>query len=149
MLAGTGLLRAGEHPHEHPSGSGHEHPSKTGKTSSASSVTMEDLAKAITDYVQKDSALKGGHFLLYDPVAKKALPLTLDKVHKDRLSKVSDDTYFACADFKTPEGKAYDLDVFMKGADAASLQATEVSIHKEDGKARYGWVEEKGIWKKK
>jgi len=110
---------------------------------------MEDLAKAIEGYVQKDAALKGGYFVVYDPVAKQPLALTLVKVHKDRLSKMGDDTYFACADFTTPDGKVYDLDVFMQGADAGSLKATEVSVHKEAGKARYGWAEENGIWKKK
>jgi len=135
-----------EHPTEHPQGA--EHP-KVHSPAVAPSVTMEDLAKAIEGYVQKDGALKGGYFLVYDPVAKQPLALTLDKVHKDRLSKVADNTYFACADFKTPGGKIYDLDIFMWGANAGSLKTTEVSVHKEEGKARYGWVEENGVWKKK
>lgn len=148
---------AAEHPAEHPKAgkkSAHEHPQEHPQEGqqtqkAAPSITTEDLAKSIADYVQKDSALKGGYFLVYDPVNQKTLQLTLDKVHKDRLSKVSENTYFACADFKTPDGALYDLDVFMVGQDAASLQATEVSVHKENGKARYGWVEERGIWKKK
>lgn len=154
-------IRAAEHPKEHPQEHSKEGKKKGSKEhpedpknekqtrKAASPVTMDGLAQAIKKYVEKEASLKGGYFMVYDPVAKQPLALTLDKVHKDRLSKVAEDTYFACADFKTPEGKVYDLDVFMKGPDAASLQVTEVSIHKESGKARYGWVEENGIWKKK
>lgn len=147
FAAGNTLLA--EHPHEHPSEHPSEHPKKSKKAARKPSITMKDLAKAIEKYVKDDSDLKGGYFLVYDPVGKKTLELVLDKVHKERLAKVSENTYFACADFKTPEGKVYDLDIFMKGSSADSLTVTEVSVHKEDGKARYGWVEKKGIWKKK
>jgi hypothetical protein len=112
-------------------------------------VTMDQLAEAITDYVAKDSDLKGGYFLVYDKEAKKPLMLRLDKVHMDRLARVYEGVYFACADFKTPDGTVYDLDVFMKGPSADALEATEVSVHKRNGKARYGWVQEEGVWKKK
>ena len=30
-----------------------------------------------------------------------------------------------------------------------NLTVTEISVHKEDGTARYGWQEENGIWAKK
>jgi len=153
---------AGEHPEhpegkskEHPEGKSAEHPEKSHKSGkkgaqgSTKSISKKDMAKAIKDYVKRDSALKGGYFLVYDKKAKKTLRLTLDHVHKERLSKIKDGVYFACADFKTPEGRIYDLDVFMKGHHAKHLRVTEVSIHKEDGKARYGWVEKGGIWKKK
>ena len=75
--------------------------------------------------------------------------MTLDKVHRDRLSKVGKDTYFACADFRTPEGKIYDLDVFMKGPDKDNLTFSEFMVHKEAGKERYTWYEQGGVWKKK
>ena len=28
------------------------------------------------------------------------------------------------------------------------IETTEVAVHKKAGKARYGWKEENGIWKK-
>ncbi len=132
------VAQAQEHPREHP----------TAKKEKTSEVTVEMLSLAIADYVAKDAKLKGGFFVVYDPEAKKALALTLDKVHKDRLSKVGRGTYFACADFKATDGTLYDLDVFMKEA-GSGLEVTEVAIHKQEGKPRYAWAEENGVWKKK
>lgn len=112
-------------------------------------VSKEDLAKAIEAYVKKDTSLKGGFFVVYDRVAKKPLALSLVKVHKDKLCSVGGGAYFACADFKTPEGKLYDLDVFMRGPNKQQLQVTAITVHKESGKARYAWIQERGLWKKK
>lgn len=134
---------------EHPKGeeSKQEHP----KTEAAKgTLSLDDLAAAIQSYVESDSKLKGGYFLVYDGAAKKPLALELVKVHRDRLSKVGDQAYFACADFQTLDGaKPYDLDIFMKGPDKGHLVATQVLIHKEGGKERYTWYEEGGIWKRK
>ncbi len=134
-----------EHPAEHPSGG----TKQSGSSKKQSALSKEDMAWAIEAYVKKETALKGGYFLVYDKVAKKPLVLALDRVHKDRLSRVGAGVYFACADFRTPEGKVYDLDVFMKGPDKKHMKVTEISVHKEDGKARYTWYEKRGIWKKK
>lgn len=126
--------QAGEHPEEHPQ--------------EQKPVSAETLAEAISAYIQNDSALKGGYFSIYDAAAGKPLLLTLDRVHRDRLSRVAEGLYFACSDFKTPEGKTYDLDFFMRNTDRG-LQVTEITIHKEEGKARYNWVEEDGVWKRR
>ncbi len=123
-----------EHPKEHPKG--------------AAAVTKEGLAEAIEGYIKKDTALKGGYFCVYDEKAKAPLALKLDKVHQDKLSRVSDDLFFACSDFKATDGKTYDLDFFMKATDVG-LEVSEVMIHKEAGIARYGWVEEDGVWSRK
>ena len=137
-----GMIPAGISADEHP-----EHPKEHPK-SKASGITKDAIAKAIKDYVQKDTGLKGGYFLVYDPVAKIPLALTLDHVHDDKLCQVSEHVCFACADFKTPEGKVYDLDFFVKHA-GSGLEVTEISVHKEDGKPRYNWVEKDGVWSKK
>ena len=137
--ASAGVARAQEHP---------EHPTDKPKLESKG-VTIPELADAITEYVKKDSALKGGFFFVYDPVDKAPLALTLDHVHTERLSRVGPNTYFACADFKATDGKIYDLDVFMQGPERESLQVTEVAVHKKAGIERYTWYEEGGVWKKK
>lgn len=131
---------------EHP-----EHPVEKPKieTVVAKDVSKEELAKSIEDYVKKDAKLKGGYFLVYDKKAKEALILELVLVHKDRLSKIAPNVYFACADFKTPKDNIYDLDIFMKGTEKGNLEVTEISVHKEAGKPRYTWYEEGGVWKKK
>ena len=87
--------------------------------------------------------------MVFDEKAGEELKLTLDKVHRKRLSKVGWNQYFACADFKTPDGKIYDLDVFMRGTNKDNLTFSKFSIHKEAGKERYTWYEKGGIWKKK
>ena len=135
-----------EHPKQQPKTTKQEHP-KTDKKETAS-LTAADLAKGITDYIAKDSELKGGYLLIYDPTVKKSLELTLTKVHEDKLSQVGENLYFACSDFKATNGKMYDLDFFMK-QDKSGLVVTEISIHKEEGNPRYGWVEEKGLWVRK
>jgi len=134
---------AQEHP-EHPKEGvkAEEHPKGT------ASVTKEMMAEAIQGYINKDAALKGGFFFVYDPKAKAPLTLKLDKVHRDKLARVSDDLYFACTDFKATDGKIYDLDFFMKATESG-LQVSEVMIHKEAGAPRYSWVEEGGVWKRK
>ena len=134
---------AAEHPPEHP-----DHP-KHDRRAAKRSVSIKDVARAVRRYVRDDSKMKGGYFLVYDKKAGKMLPLTLSKVHEDRLAAVSPNRYFVCADFVTPKGKIYDLDLFMVGRTKSSLKATELSIHKENGKARYTWIQRKGFWVKK
>jgi hypothetical protein len=147
-LVGAGFAFAQEHP-EHPKEHQAEHPKEHPSSDEHSVVTKEELALAIEAYVQNDATLKGGYFLVYDVEANKTLALTLDKVHKTRLSRIADDVYFACADFKTPQGKIYDLDIFMQGPNKEHLAVNQVTVHKEDGKERYTWYEEGGKWKMK
>ncbi|MCI0694824.1 hypothetical protein L0337_22805 [candidate division KSB1 bacterium] len=130
---------AQEHPAEHP---------KEGAKKAAVTATKEMMAEAIEGYIKKDAALKGGYFTVYDAQAKAPLALKLDKVHQDKLAKVSDGLYFACSDFKATDGKMYDLDFFMTGTDSG-LEVSEVMIHKEAGAPRYGWVEKDGVWTRK
>ncbi len=125
-----------EHPKEHPAGK--EHPG-------TAAVSLETLGKAIGNYIDMDTALKGGQFCVYDTQAKTPLAMKLDKVHNDKLAKVSDGVYFACTDFKATNGKMYDVDFFMKAGEHG-LMVSEIMLHKEDGKPRYGWVEKDGVW---
>lgn len=137
---------AGAQEEEHP-----EHPEKTEEhpeTDAEADLTVDELADAIADFVE-DRAGEDGYMTIHDPVTEEDLELRLDKVHRERLSKVAPGTYFACADFVSRDGVTYDLDVFMKGTDAEALEFHEVSIHKVEGEPRYTWYEEDGTWKKK
>lgn len=138
LFFSAAVATAQEHPSEHPQ----EHPSSNAE------VTKETLAMAITDYVDKESNLKGGYFMVFDNVAKEPLALTLDKVHKEKLASLGNGVYFACADFKATNGNLYDLDIFMQeGHDG--LVVSDISVHKVEGNPRYTWIEKDGIWKKK
>ena len=126
-----------EHPSEHPE-----------QTQSTTELTIDELADAIQRYVIEKADEQGGFFLVLDDTTGEELRLSLDKVHRERLSRTGENEYFACADFMTPEGKTYDLDVFMTGSDKDSLVFSDFTIHKEDGRERYTWYKEEGIWKK-
>ena len=111
-------------------------------------VSMEELADAMEGYIEGQAAEHGGTFVTMDDMTGETLSLTLDKVHRERVAMVGEDTYFACADFTDADDKVYDLDVFMIGPDKDSLVFSEISVHKEDGVERYTWYEEGGVWKK-
>ena len=124
MFAASLLVAQGEHPTKTKKA---EHPTTTPTTTftpqivQGERITLQNLAKAIEGFV---------------------------KVHKERLSHIGEDIYFACADFNADNGKVYDLDIFLHGTNTDNLTVTEISVHKEDGTARYGWIEENGIWVK-
>lgn len=128
------VARAQDHP---------EHP----KDKASTEMTLDGLEQAITTYIQKDSKLKGGFFLLYDDVDKKPLQLELQKVHKDKLATIGEGVYFACTDMKASDGTVYDLDFFMQQTDHG-VETTEIIVHKKSGKPRYAWKEDNGIWMK-
>ena len=134
IAAAPSKLQAQEHPTEHPK--------------KEATLSPEVLAKEIEQYVQNESKKNDGYFPFYDEKTEKDLKLKLDKVHKDKLSKVDEDFYFACSDFKGTDGKTYDLDFFMKETDSG-LEVTQQTLHKVDGEPRYTWYEEEGIWKRK
>jgi hypothetical protein len=126
---------------EHP-----EHP--TAAKPKPAGLTKEQLAEAIEAYIQK-GVDANGNFAITDDKTGEKLQMKLVKVHRERLARVGTDQYFACVDFKSTEGKMYDVDFFMKGTAKDNLTFSEFMIHKVDGKPRYTWYEEKGIWKRK
>jgi len=132
-----------EHPAEHPAEKAAEHPAKEASTI----ITKDNLAEAVVQHVKTESN-QDRKFIVEDPKTGESLELELLKVHKDRLSAVGDNLYFACADFKANNGKTYDLDVFMEGKNADELTFNKFSVHKEESVERYGWKEENGEWKK-
>lgn len=108
-------------------------------------VSTDLLAQSITNYVQTEAARHGGEFPVNDPAQQTTLGLTLTTVHRERLSQLADDRYFACADFKGRDGHTYDVDIFMR-RESTGLTPTEIIVHKQDGKPRFDWVERNGRW---
>lgn len=127
-----------EHPAEHPT---------QDRRAAKRSVTIGDVVREVRKYVRQDARLKGGYFLMYDKQARKALPLTLTRIHRERLAAVRRDLYFVCADFKTPKGDIYDLDLFVRGHHRNLLRVISITIHKENDQPRYTWAQDKGRWK--
>ena len=122
----------------------HEHGSEVSEA-----PTATDVADAVENYVRQDAKMKGGYFLVYDPVRQVPLALTLDRVREDGLRMIDDHEYFTGADFKTDDGSTYDLDVFMKGPDKDHLEVAAITLHKENGTPRYDWQERNGVWTKR
>lgn len=114
-------------------------------------ITKEDVAKFAEEYVRKNS--KEGIFLYHDKNTGKELELTLNKVHRDKLSPTKTDEYFVCADFKGKDGNTYDLDFFVQGTDKGNLRVdkTSIAVHKVNGKENYTWSYNKktDVWEKK
>ncbi len=135
LTLGAFPMLAQEHP-EHP-----EHPEE------ARAVDLDALEAAIEAQIG-DMAGEDGWIEVEDEVTGKTWTLKLDKVHRDRLSKIAPDTYFACVDFDAQSGEKVDVDFFMKGDSADALAMQELMIHKVNGKARYQWREEDGFWKR-
>ncbi len=114
--------------------------------------TLEEVAQVIEAYVARDSKLKGGYFLVYDEQEDLSLRLHLDKVHRQRLSKIKDGLYFVCADFMALDGTVYDLDFWMRGTNVDDLIVSDpIEVHKIDGKRRYYWSFNKSsnLWEQK
>lgn len=140
---------AQEHP-EHPKDKKAEHPEHP-KEAKAEEVTLtvKELAVAVKEYIEMESEENDGYFSVKDDQQNKTLQLELTKVHEERLASLGNNVYFVCADFKGTDGNTYDIDIFMEGASKDDLEATDTSVHKMNGKERYTWHEEKGVWKKK
>ncbi len=148
LLAGIALYgcqKQAEHPSEHPNSQ--EHPSEHPEEKKESKITIEDVAIAAEKYV-KDRYVDG-FFVFNDENTGQTLKLKLDKIHKERLSPIGSDTYFVCADFIAEDGTKYDIDFFMKGTSADSLEVYDLTIHKVNGKPLYVWVKVGEVWKRK
>ncbi len=111
-------------------------------------VTIEAVAQFLEGYVAEEAAMHDQWLRIHDSKTNKDLKLQLDKIHRERLSRTAEKTYFVCADFKSPEGKTFDLDFWVKETDDG-LTVTETTVHKEEGTARYTWVEKDGTWSRK
>ncbi len=133
------LAQTNEHPTEHPKKTEQpkaEHPAKK--------MTTEDIDKAITAHIV-DASKADGKFHAKDNVLNKTWDLTLVKVHKDKLTALDADNYFACVDLKADDGTQVDVDFFLK-KDGKNLVVTDTTVHKINGEARYMYEEKNGFW---
>lgn len=108
-------------------------------------VSTDSLAEAITSYVAVESKQRGGTFPIPAPSGGESLELTFATVHRERLSRLADGRYFACADFKDTSGNTYDVDIFMR-AESKGLVPADIIVHKVNGTPRFNWAELDGVW---
>jgi hypothetical protein len=143
--AAAGSLTQGKEHQERPAREGSRSKAPSEHPVEKKPVTIESVAEFLEGYVAEEYSKHDGWMQVRDDRADKTLSLKLDKIHRDRLAKTAEGTYFVCADFKDPGGKAYDLDFWVKET-GAGLAVTETMIHKEAGIPRYTWVEKGGVW---
>ena len=127
-----GVAVAQEHP---------EHP--TNKKAEKKGYTVDDLDKAIRSAIAERET--NGVYQLKD--GDKTWDLKFDKVHRERLARVDENTYFACTDFQSTDKHTVDVDFFMKD-NGEKLVMTDATLHKVDGQPRYNWQEKDGYWVK-
>ncbi len=130
---------------EHPD---KEHPDKEHPDDVGSPPTIEEMAGFLEAHVAETTADSDGWMMIHDERAGKHRKLRLDKIHRERLAKTSEGTYFVCADFMSSRDEVFDLDFWVQRTDDG-LKVTDTLIHKEAGKPRYTWSEgEAGVWKR-
>jgi hypothetical protein len=144
------MLATGEHPGPPQQSQSQQLPQGASTSSQSGTQIMEasqaDLATGLKKYIDV-SAMKSADRKFHVRYGGKNLALDLVKVHDDRFSSLGANKYFACVDMKGTDGKVYDIDFFM-AARGRTLNVTETSVHKINGKPLYNWKEEKGVWKK-
>jgi hypothetical protein len=145
------ILATGEHPGPLQQSQPQQLPQTTTSRSQTAVQTMEasqaDLAGGLKKYIDTSTS-KSADRKFHVRYGRKNLALDLVKVHDDRFSSLGANKYFACVDMKGTDGKIYDIDFFM-AVRGRTLNITETSVHKINGKPLYNWKEEKGVWKKR
>ena len=131
-VVSAGFALAQEHP---------EHP--TNKKAEKKGYTIDDLDKAIRQAIAEKET--NGVYQLKD--GDTTWDLKLDKVHRERLARVDETTYFACTDFQSSDKHTVDVDFFMTD-DGQKLVLSDAILHKVDGQPRYNWQEKDGYWVK-
>lgn len=114
---------------------------------SAAEPSIERVAKFLEDHVAQ--ALQGatnGRFPFEGD--GKSLSLELERVHRERLSRVAPGRWFVCADFLGADGTRYDLDFWVE-SEGAELAVVETTLHKIAGEPLYQWVERDGTWSRR
>jgi hypothetical protein len=143
-------LAAGEHPSVPRQPPSQPLPQGAGTSSRSAVQTMEasqaDIAAGLKKYIDS-STRKSADRRFHVRYGGKDLALDLIKIHDDRFSSLGRNKYFACVDMKGADGKVYDID-FLMAVQGRTLNITETSIHKINGKPLYNWKKEKGVWKK-
>ncbi len=103
-----------------------------------SMVPADEIIKGIKDHINEIAEANNGYFPINDPEEGKDLRLKLIEVHEEVNYIKKEDAYFACADFKTDDGKTtYDIDFWMKKGMFGKLKVYQTKIHKKDGEPRF------------
>ena len=106
----------------------------------ADNVSWGQDQATMDEYIKQDMKLKGGKFLILDEKTGKVLALNFEGLHEKVKLIEEEHAYYACADFRSTDGKTlYDVDFWLKEDAQDMLYVDRVMIHKENGKARFSY----------
>ena len=122
--------------------------SSTKQKKEEKSLTEENIPKVVTADIEagieaniaKKVEEGGGYFNMV--TEGKDLRLELVRVHTEYLSNLGPRRHFACVDLADVSGDVYDVDFFLEG-DPGSMNVTETTLHKLNGKPFYTWKQRK------
>ena len=103
-------------------------------------VVTADIEAGIKANIAKKVEEGGGYFNMN--TNGKKLRLQLVRVHTEYLSNLGPRRHFACVDLADVSGDVYDVDFFLDG-DPGSMNVTETTLHKLNGKPFYTWKQRK------
>ena len=113
---------------------------KTIAVKNAPKVVTADIEAGIEANIDKMVEEGGGYFTM--DADGKELRLQLVRVHTEYLSNLGPNRHFACVDLADVSGDVYDVDFFLDG-DPGSMNVTEKTLHKLNGKPFYTWKQRK------
>ncbi len=103
-------------------------------------VVTSDIEAGIKANIDKKVEEGNGYFHMESE--GKELRLQLVRVHTEYLSNLGPRRHFACVDLADVSGDVYDVDFFLDG-DPGSMNVTETTLHKLNGKPFYTWKQRK------
>ena len=107
-------------------------------------VMTSDIQAGIENHVEERTREGDGYFHLSHE--SKELKLKLVRVHTEYLANLGPRRHFACVDLVDTDGDVYDVDFFLEG-DPGSMQVTQTTVHKLNGKPFYTWKQKRdGTW---
>ncbi len=112
-------------------------------------LASDDIAAAVNMYVNAAAGNDGEYFVVFDENKHKEVRLKPGTGDCKMVGKVADNMYFACAEFLSADGDTYDLDIFVTGKNKNDLMFAELMIHSVNGRKRFEWYTDDGLWKRK
>ena len=108
---------------------------------------ISEIEAGIKSYIEAKSKESDGFFHVQE--RDKRLRMKLVRVHTEYLSNLGPKRHFACVDLADVSGDVYDVDFFLSG-EPGSMDVTETSIHKLNGKPFYTWKQkEDKTWERR
>ncbi|MBT3586821.1 MAG: hypothetical protein HN509_18055 [Halobacteriovoraceae bacterium] len=110
---------------------------------------QQSVERDLKKFVNREIKTRG-RFEVQDKIQNVLRNLELEKIHTQKILRTPDGTSFICADFKDKNGDKVDVDFFVTpGSDGAVADVKRVKVHKVNGKVRYSYLLEKGVWVEK